>query len=255
MCGLCGLIYYGDKIPSYIIAHQLKEAFITLFKACAINGTDASGIAVLIDDKIYTYKNNVAAETLIHEKEVLDIFGAIRLGTKTKAILGHTRAQTKGTASNNFNNHPIVAGKTIGIHNGVITNDDLIFNINNLPRHGTVDSEVIFRLINDYLDKGESFIDSVKFTVKRLTGSMSCAFVYADNPRYIVLFNDHSFRSLKVRVYGGEKLIAFASTEVMLDKLNTYALFKTSNVNGTIDVNNSIIRIDVVTGKIYETTI
>jgi glucosamine 6-phosphate synthetase-like amidotransferase/phosphosugar isomerase protein len=68
------------------------------------------------------------------------------IGDDTVCVLGHTRMPTKGSRWRNVNNHPLVAGHVVGVHNGIIVNDDRIFAHTGLPRSGEVDSEVIFRL-------------------------------------------------------------------------------------------------------------
>lgn len=256
MCGICGLVYYGDKIPNRIIEYQFKNIFAELFKASMVRGTDASGIIVLKEDKIYTYKDRLPADKLLDEKEVKEIFATIEMGTKTKAILGHTRSQTKGSARYNVNNHPIIAGTIVGIHNGIISNDEVLFETNpNLKRRGQVDSEIIFRLIDEYRSMGKSLIDSVRFTATRVVGSMAGAFICSTNPRYIVLFRDISYASLVVRIYKSEQIIAFASTPSILDAINNYTLLTQSKCTGEIMMNNTILRIDVATGKIFKTTL
>jgi hypothetical protein len=66
-----------------------------------------------------------------------------------RTILGHCRKLTKGTARENDNNHPIIARPILGVHNGRVENDDLIFEIHkeDFKRKGDVDSEAIFQLM------------------------------------------------------------------------------------------------------------
>ena len=65
------------------------------------------------------------------------------------SIVGHCRQKTKGTERNNANNHPIVRDLIVGVHNGMIHNDDITFNNykDAIKRNGEVDSEIIFALI------------------------------------------------------------------------------------------------------------
>lgn len=51
---------------------------------------------------------------------------ACLLGRPLNHVLGHTRAKTKGSEFNPLNNHPIIVGDIIGIHNGGVKNDDII---------------------------------------------------------------------------------------------------------------------------------
>ncbi|HEY76689.1 MAG TPA: hypothetical protein G4O00_11010 [Thermoflexia bacterium] len=67
---------------------------------------------------------------------------------ETVCILGHTRMPTKGDPLRNVNNHPLRTEHVVGIHNGVISNDDELFARLGLPRAGEVDSEIAFRLLD-----------------------------------------------------------------------------------------------------------
>lgn len=72
------------------------------------------------------------------------------LSEKTTILLGHTREPTKGTPQKNVNNHPIIRGNIVGVHNGTITNDNLIFAQQAISgdRIGSVDSEAIIALLD-----------------------------------------------------------------------------------------------------------
>jgi glucosamine 6-phosphate synthetase-like amidotransferase/phosphosugar isomerase protein len=72
------------------------------------------------------------------------------LSEKTTVMLGHTREPTKGSPQKNVNNHPIIRGDIIGVHNGTITNDDNIFaqQIIDGDRIGSVDSEAVIALLD-----------------------------------------------------------------------------------------------------------
>jgi glucosamine 6-phosphate synthetase-like amidotransferase/phosphosugar isomerase protein len=67
-----------------------------------------------------------------------------------RAAILHTRYATQGSPSNNDNNHPILIPDTvIGIHNGIILNDDDLFAEHGWQRIAEVDSEAIFHLIGN----------------------------------------------------------------------------------------------------------
>ncbi len=79
------------------------------------------------------------------------LFGELTLPTSSSSVLVHVRDFTKGHPEIAANNHPIRHAAVVGIHNGVIENDDDV-----LRRHGidraepemTVDSEAIFALMH-----------------------------------------------------------------------------------------------------------
>ena len=57
---------------------------------------------------------------------------------ETVCLLGHTRKPTKGDVGYPNNNH---TKNIIGIHNGTILNDDVLFWGLSMHRNGAVDSE------------------------------------------------------------------------------------------------------------------
>jgi len=66
-----------------------------------------------------------------------------------RAAIIHTRFGTKGSSDKNENNHPIVLPGIVGVHNGIITNDEEVTKKLELDRVAEVDSEVLFHIIRD----------------------------------------------------------------------------------------------------------
>ena len=52
---------------------------------------------------------------------VTDLIGA------ALAIVGHSRLATNGTQSNVDNNQPVIVNGAVGIHNGIIVNDEQLW--------------------------------------------------------------------------------------------------------------------------------
>lgn len=144
MCGLVGtLLHPRPRSPE--AWQTLRETTTTNLQANEERGREAAGLAVIQRDGSYQiFKQPVTASALITMegyRETLE-----RVNEETVCILGHTRMPTKGSRWRNVNNHPLLAGHVVGIHNGVISNDDELFAALGLCRCGEVDSEVIFRL-------------------------------------------------------------------------------------------------------------
>ncbi len=71
----------------------------------------------------------------------------IAVPTEATHLLVHVRDYTKGHPSIAANNHPVRHGPVVGIHNGIIANDDAILEPHSCARREarmTVDSEAIF---------------------------------------------------------------------------------------------------------------
>lgn len=87
-------------------------------------------------------------------------------------VLVHVRDHTKGRPTVDGNNHPIRHGAIVGVHNGVIQNDEELFEAQGRQRAMpgmSVDSEAIFMLLDSLPTYDESF--------PLLRGSYSTAFI------------------------------------------------------------------------------
>jgi glucosamine 6-phosphate synthetase-like amidotransferase/phosphosugar isomerase protein len=144
MCGLAGVLLY----PARRSAEEWRLIISIATANLVFNeerGREAAGIAVIqTSGHCQAFKQPVPASELMKMKGYRRTLSAV--GHDTACILGHTRMPTKGSRWRNANNHPLLTGHVVGIHNGTIVNDDHLFDHLDLPRSGDVDSEVIFRL-------------------------------------------------------------------------------------------------------------
>jgi glucosamine 6-phosphate synthetase-like amidotransferase/phosphosugar isomerase protein len=231
----------------------MKKVVKRLLEASQIRGTDASGIAVVTDRKVALYKNRKAGGMVIHDPGYVQAINHVNQNFILRAVIGHTRLQTKGDYRLNVNNHPIVAGRIVGVHNGLISNDDRLFKEFGkwIDRAGKVDSEVIFRLLDYYISHGDSIVAAVEKTDGKLMGSYTCAFVDMENPRYVVLFR--SGNSAVLWHFKSAKSFVFASSDSILDTaLSDIGPFNPGLVDGKMEIKSSSgIRIDTETGKTH----
>jgi len=146
MCGLVGILLHSGS-RSEDEWQELRALFTRMLVFNEERGREAAGLAVIQrDGSCHVFKQPVAASELVRMRryhEVLNMSGA-----ETACLLGHTRMPTKGSPLCPTNNHPLHTAHTVGIHNGMILNDDELFDHLSLPRQGQVDSEVIFRLLD-----------------------------------------------------------------------------------------------------------
>jgi glutamine phosphoribosylpyrophosphate amidotransferase len=110
--------------------------------AISERGSDAAG---------YCYRGP-DVELAIHKQRsgASRLLDSIRVPGHARQALVHVRDYTKGHPSLEANNHPIRHGSVIGIHNGIIRNDEEIFAEYGFERAApmmTVDSEAIFALM------------------------------------------------------------------------------------------------------------
>jgi asparagine synthetase B (glutamine-hydrolysing) len=136
MCGIAGFSISPDSSVDRTLAAQ------ALLAGIAERGADAVGYAHRATaGDVRVTKLRGGASALLDE---------LHVPPETSAALIHVRDFTKGHPEIAANNHPIRHGNVVGIHNGIIENDDEL-----LARYGieraeplmTVDSEAIFALM------------------------------------------------------------------------------------------------------------
>lgn len=146
MCGIAAMLLE----PKYRTDQELNEIRDLITENILVNeerGKDATGIAVIQKDgTVLVEKMASKASDFVKSEVYLDLLQ--KINHQTVSILGHTRMPTKGDVKYEYNNHPIMSGSVIGIHNGHIKNDDELFARCDCRRTGQVDSEIIFQILN-----------------------------------------------------------------------------------------------------------
>ena len=74
-------------------------------------------------------KSSLSASQLINSKEFISVKNESLKGSHNGlTAIGHSRLVTNGRVSLNANNQPVYLGKLVCIHNGIVTNDESIWN-------------------------------------------------------------------------------------------------------------------------------
>ncbi len=135
MCGIAGYSLASASGADRTLAAQ------ALLAGIAERGSDAVGYAYRCgSDPVHVHKQRSGASALLDQIAVPDC---------ALQALVHVRDYTKGHPTIAANNHPVRHGAVVGIHNGLITNDDALFAEHGIERADpemSVDSEVIFAL-------------------------------------------------------------------------------------------------------------
>jgi glutamine---fructose-6-phosphate transaminase (isomerizing) len=136
MCGIAGFSLSPDSSVDRTLAAQ------ALLAGIAERGADAVGYAHRSTaGAVRVTKLRGGASALLDELDV---------PAETVQALIHVRDFTKGHPEIAANNHPIRHGTVVGIHNGIIENDDELlarYGIERAEPQMTVDSEAIFALM------------------------------------------------------------------------------------------------------------
>ena len=136
---MCGIAGYSLGLRSGVDRTFAAQA---LLAGIADRGADAVGYAYRggQDEYPVVTKQRTAASRLLER---------ITVPQHADELLIHVRDYTKGHPSIPANNHPVRHGPVVGIHNGIITNDDELLAPHSCARSEprmTVDSEAIFAL-------------------------------------------------------------------------------------------------------------
>jgi len=167
MCGIAGFICFNKDRPTREEIRQLHESILH-------RGTDASGMGFLApDNRFAVLKAPIPADEL-HKRSQINRF----LATIPDHMILHTRATTKGSELINANNHPVEFGNWIVVHNGMIRNDDGIFNHYRQDRFAEVDTASIPLV----LDKEPEYLKALSM----VNGSWAIAAVQRDPFRLII---------------------------------------------------------------------
>src|SRR3989442_8034191 len=136
---MCGIAGYCVRPRSGIERTLAAQA---LLAAIAERGADAVGYA-------YRRPGDTYATVVKQRTPASLLLDRVSVPQEVDQLLVHVRDYTKGHPSIAANNHPVRHGPVVGIHNGIITNDDELLAPHSCARaepRMTVDSEAIFAL-------------------------------------------------------------------------------------------------------------
>jgi glucosamine 6-phosphate synthetase-like amidotransferase/phosphosugar isomerase protein len=136
MCGIAGYsLRPGSRLERTLAAQALLAAI-------AERGADAVGYA-------YRGPGDRYATVVKQRTPASQFLDRLSVPAEATELLVHVRDYTKGHPSIAANNHPVRHGPVVGIHNGIILNDDELLAPHSCARaepRMTVDSEAIFAI-------------------------------------------------------------------------------------------------------------
>ena len=181
-------------------------------------GKEAAGIAFSHGEALEVYKAPVPARQMLRSDGFKRLFREVGKngdGNGKLAFIGHSRLVTDGAREVNLNNQPVVTSGIVGIHNGIIVNHAQLWEKHrNLERQYEVDSEIIFALLRDHLDRGAPLEEASKRTFAELEGAASIAALFEDKGALLLATNNGS---LYYRRANGT--FVFASERYILDRM------------------------------------
>jgi glutamine phosphoribosylpyrophosphate amidotransferase len=158
MCGICGIILRGSdiSIPNWMLRSEMTALLISN----ETRGEDATGI-FRAGKNPEIYKSSCNARRFVNQEEYYNFF------SESTTYFGHTRKSTTGTPNDCNNNHPLIVGNIIAVHNGTLQSKIPEKEKEKIP--GEVDS-LFFPWAASKI-KSENKIKSLKQLLKSISGS------------------------------------------------------------------------------------
>jgi glucosamine 6-phosphate synthetase-like amidotransferase/phosphosugar isomerase protein len=201
---VCGIAGYSLNASSTVDRTLVAQ---TLLAAIAERGADAVG---------YGFRGpRIPLEIRKQRTGASELLDSVSVPTRASEVLVHVRDYTKGHPSLVANNHPVSHGVVVGIHNGIIVNDEELFAGHGWKRNEpdmTVDSEAIFALAEERPRDAHA--------LEELYGAMATAWLDQRAPHELFLA-----RGVGRPLWIGEGIdeFAFASTREALELAESYA--------------------------------
>src|SRR6476469_6119175 len=200
MCGIAGYSLSSRSAVDRTLAAQ------SLLAGIAERGADAVG---------YAHRSAGSYPVVTKQRTpASQLLERIAVPQDATELLVHVRDYTKGHPSIPANNHPVLHGPVVGIHNGIILNDDELlaeFTCSRAEPRMTGDSEAIFALA--------AHSEHDPHALEALTGAMATAWLDQREPG--VVFAARGV-GRPLWLGRGRNEIFFASTRDALDIVSEY---------------------------------
>ena len=220
MCGIFGIsVNKKSKIERRLFQKSVKH----LFLLSESRGKEAAGFAVNYGDNIKVFKAPQSASKMVKSSEYNNVIrDIINFEIKDKkgfidkpiSLIGHSRLVTDGSQGKDYNNQPVISDGIVGIHNGIVTNVNELWEIYpSLERKYEIDTEIILQLLRKFYTKGSSFYDAVNLTFDKIIGTVSIAAFFNDLDKILLATNNGS---LYICTDVSKNILLFASEEYIL---------------------------------------
>jgi asparagine synthetase B (glutamine-hydrolysing) len=156
------------------------------------------------------------------------------------AIIGHCRLVTNGHQCSSYNNQPVIKDGVVGIHNGIIVNDESIWNnFAQMTRKYEIDTEVILSSIQLFRKETGSLISAVQKTFSVIEGAASIGLLFSDTNKLLLATNTGSLYtcfniSKTLFVFASEKYILEQFVSEDLEKLDKSLISQVKPFYGSV---------------------
>lgn len=217
MCGIFGASFQSTAFPDEPVPQAAIENLIEdLFLASEARGKEASGLAWSGSATLQVFRRAGAAHKMVRRADYRAFLANALCDQHSGGFefVGHSRLVTNGVESEASNNQPVASDRAVCVHNGIIVNDAELTAAHRLTRKSEVDTEVLLRLVDRFLDEGTELEEAVRRAYSEIEGSASVMLLSRDEPGILVATNTGSlFR------YRGSRAQVFASEPSFLESI------------------------------------
>lgn len=169
MCGIFGIVSKSlvNKKDLFLLSDHARQ-----------RGRDSSGLIYLASGEYKVERADRDVASLLRHKSPFP----------SELILGHSRLITNGLKDN----QPVVRRDILVIHNGIIVNDEYIWNDLNLQRALTIDTEVIAAIAEAHLSIGGDYETLPSAVFDRCKGTVSAAILLPAHGKALLFSNNGS---------------------------------------------------------------
>ncbi|EOS39943.1 hypothetical protein D3Z53_07385 [Lachnospiraceae bacterium] len=212
---MCGILGWMTTARSNISEEKYKKGIKRLFLLSETRGKEASGVCCVTDKSVEVLKTPCRAKKMVTSKEYHKCIDRT-VRSPGRLVMGHARMVTNGTEANMENNQPVVRDDFICIHNGIIVNDEKLWEENpEIKRKSEVDTEIFLALLDKY-DAKADFLKAFRRTLDEIEGSLSIALIDKKSD-WLMLYTNTG--SLYYAVNRSQKDIIFSSERYILEQM------------------------------------
>lgn len=211
MCGIFGVIAkqkYNDNDLRTLVHHSRQR------------GRDSSGILVYVNSEYSIFKSDKDIKKLVSQYDL----------SHSNVVLGHSRLITNGLSDN----QPVVRDGMVLIHNGIIVNEEEIWQNIEVERKFEIDSEAILGVAIEYFRSNFSLDGLTEKILSLCKGTISCALVIPKLGKVLLISNNGSlYYGLK------EQNFYFSSESYPLNRIECSSINQVINDHLIIDIPHS----------------
>ena len=216
MCGIFGVVAGKD---SPVSKQEFDQLLTTLFLTSESRGKEAAGAAFCWGSDILVIRKALPASKLLTHPEYKSFRDQALATLETSernplSVLGHARLVTNGLQGLEANNQPVVKGDVVCVHNGIIVNEELLWQKNpDLKKESQVDTEVVAALLDRSARQGVSVQNAAVTVFGEIYGEASIAALFAAGKTMLLATNTGSLflvsdPARKIMFYCSEAAIA-----------------------------------------------